>query len=101
MAYNTIPSNPSEISCCSEKSDGESSCHEDDEMNDHKNCEKDCATHDCCAHSSILKNFIQIGFNSNSSEINVITEKIKNEFYNSVHLKDLSYSFWHPPKSFV
>jgi len=83
------------MSCCS----GKSACHENPPENKK---DKGCTDHSCpskdCHFQTV--NFKLIS-ESNFQELEVpkiFTVRSLNEFYISLTFKDLSYSFWHPPK---
>lgn len=90
-----------EISCCSVENSSESDhncCHENETSGD-KDCgDHSCPTHDCHLHSV---NVFHIYFPNNNFENEtkfVSLEKLKSDNYHSLIIKDLSFSFWNPPK---
>lgn len=96
-----------EMSCCAishgEHSDKKSEekkecCHGSDKKEEKKDCGSNCPMPDCKMTISIV---FQLFFEQNKSEeksTELFAENIQNEFYLSLLNKDLSYSFWHPPK---
>ncbi len=96
-----------EMSCCAvpndEHSDKKSEekkgcCHGSDKKEEKKDCGTNCPMPDCNMTISIV---FQLFFEQNKSEektTELFAENIQNEFYLSLLNKDLSYSFWHPPK---
>ncbi|SMC48922.1 hypothetical protein [Moheibacter sediminis] len=101
MAYTSIMVLPDkkEVGCCAEKLDEHHSenSHDSKSCKDEKHCGDNCPTHDCCVHMNVLKNFVQ-NSNPKLNSVSFPLEQIKNEHYLSFYFKDISYSFWHPPK---
>ena len=101
MAYTSILVLPDEkeVGCCAENTDEHhsESSRDSKTCQDEKHCGDNCPTHDCCVHMNVLKNFVQ-QFNSKLNTVSFASKQIKNEYYLSFHFKDISYSFWHPPK---
>lgn len=91
-----------EMSCCT----GENhSCHHSSQKeNQHKkDTHNDCNDTSCPMNSNCqvqtlnLELISENGFEENEA-INTTVKKIKNGHYSSLLLKELIYSFWHPPK---
>lgn len=103
LAHTMIPSVSHEMTCCKEVNDENSTCHiaEHSEKKEHNHCEGNCPTHDCCTHTSTFKNFVQINLEEKSEAAQLISQKIKNEFYRSNHLQDFTFPFWNPPQFVV
>lgn len=106
-AFSLEQAEEKEMSCCTmsheEHSDNKSEekkgcCHGSDKKEEKKDCGNNCPMPDCNMTISIV---FQLFFEQNKSEeksTELFTENIQNEFYLSLLNKDLSYSFWHPPK---
>jgi hypothetical protein len=81
-----------EMKCCA----GKGSCHDKSQKN--KDCgDSNCPSKDCHFQTVTLK----IISETNVQEFThpeTIRLNLKNEFYLSPALKDLTYTFWHPPK---
>lgn len=101
LAYNSVLVLPDkkEIGCCAEKADDLNSdkSHDSKSCKDQNHCQDNCPKHDCCVHMNVLKNFVQ-QYSSNIQLTSFVSEQIKNEHYLNFYFKDISYSFWHPPK---
>lgn len=102
VAYTTIPSSSHEMTCCTEIEDESSICHtsEHSDKKEHQ-CEGNCPTHDCCTHTSVFKNLVQINSSQNSEEIQIIVQKNKSDFYRSGNIQDFTFAFWNPPQFVV
>jgi len=91
-----------EMSCCATDDSAGSEhdcCHSGSPKNEKKNCgDTGCPTNDCHLHTvtSFHIYFPEI-LSENETEI-VSLEKLKSDNYSSLAIKDLSYSFWNPPK---
>lgn len=88
-----------EVSCCAKKD----STHHSENSKDSKSCKDDnhcqgnCPKQDCCVYANMLKNYVQ----QSAQKLQIASfplKQINNEYYLSFHFKDISYSFWHPPK---
>lgn len=101
MAYTSIMVLPDkkEVGCCAEKSDKHPSeaSHDTKNCKDENHCKDNCPTHDCCVHMNVLKNIVQ-NYSQKLQLKSFSSEQIKNEYYLNFYFKDISYSFWHPPK---
>ncbi len=91
-----------EMSCCTtdDSSDSEHDCcHTESPMTKNKSCgDTNCPTNDCHLHQV---NVFHVYFpqDSQEKEIQFISpEKLKSYNYSSLSIKDLSFSFWNPPK---
>lgn len=98
MAYTSIMILPdkTETGCCTENGLEHEQSDEPKDCKDDNHC-KDCNTHDCCVHMNVLKNFVQ-QLHDKTQLIVFYEEQSKNENYLSLYIKDITYSFWHPPK---
>src|SRR5690606_36463163 len=98
----TVEEHVSEMSCCS-TDDSENAdhdcCHSEQPLADDKSCgDNGCPTHDCHLHH-VTAFHIYFPEKSTENEMNLISsEKLKSDNYPSLAIKDLSYSFWNPPK---
>lgn len=101
MAYTSVMVLPDEreMGCCAENTDEHQSddFHDSENCQDEKHCGDNCPTHDCCVHMTVLKNFVQ-QYSQKIQLTSFVSEQIKNEYYLNFYFKDISYSFWHPPK---
>lgn len=106
-SYSTEQHEETEMNCCAMPDDGDSDtksgeekgcCHGSDKKEEKNDCGSSCPMPGCKMTISIV---FQLFFEQNKPEeksIEFFTENIQNEFYLSLLNKDLSYSFWHPPK---
>jgi len=96
----TVEEHTSEMSCCTMDDSEESHdcCHSDEPMTENNCDDKGCPTHDCHLHQ-VISFHVYIPINSSEKEIGINSfEKLKSDNYSSLAIKDLSYSFWNPPK---
>lgn len=96
----TVEEHTSEMSCCAMDDSEESHdcCHSDEPMTENKCGDNGCPTHDCHLHQASSFH-VYIPVNSFEKETEIISsEKLKSDNYSSLAIKDLSYSFWNPPK---
>lgn len=92
-----------EMSCCAMSNDHDPSskkekCSGEPEKKERKkDCGTNCPMPGC--HSVVVTFQLFFETKSEPEEIHLFdSEKVQNEFYLSLLYKDLSYSFWHPPK---
>ncbi len=101
MAYTSIMVLPDkkEVGCCAEKMDEHKSekPHDSKSCKEENNCQDNCPAHDCCVHMNVLKNFVQQS-DQKLNSVSFFVKQINNDHYLSFYFKDISYSFWHPPK---
>ena len=90
-----------EMSCCTKdsKKSEHGCCHSDKTNADKNKCgDKDCPSNDCHLHQV---NVFHIYFPENSAENEsefVFSDKLNSDNTSNLIIKDLSYSFWNPPK---
>lgn len=91
-----------EMSCCTGRNH---SCHHSSQKENHhkKDTHNDCNDTSCPMNSNCqvqtlnLELISENGFEETEA-ISTTVKKIKNGHYSSLLLKELIYSFWHPPK---
>lgn len=88
-----------EMSCCT----GENhSCHQNDEDYHKKNQHNDCSDTTCPMNTCHIQTFSIELISEENPEIKTTPfhspEKVINEHYAELILKELIYSFWHPPR---
>jgi len=91
-----------EMNCCATDDSAGSEhdcCHSENPMTENKSCgDNGCPTHDCHLYQV---NVFHIYFpqDSQEKEMQIISsEKLKTDNHSSLAIKDLSFSFWNPPK---
>lgn len=103
MTYASTISLPKKekMSCCANKAEKHNSENQAKDCKDtHKEdngCKDNCPTNDCCIYVNIMKNFTE-DLNQKFQFFSFPEQQPKNEFYSTPYIKDISYSFWHPPK---
>ena len=89
---NLFEQQKTEMSCCADADD----CH------DSKEDKKGCADGNCPSNDCQLQQLSVKLISENKLEVESIPDfqlnSQKNSFYKSLIFKDLSYSFWHPPR---
>lgn len=95
-----VEAHASEVSCCA-MDDSEMThdcCHEDATLGENKCGDTGCPTKDCHFHQGTVFH-IYFPENSSENEIQILPfEKLISDNYSSLAIKDLSFSFWNPPK---
>src|SRR5690606_25622349 len=96
----TVEQHPTEVNCCTmdDAEEAHDCCHSDEPMTENKCGDKGCPANDCHFHQ-VTAFHIYFPENSLQKEIQILSfEKLKSDNYSSLAIKDLSYSFWNPPK---
>lgn len=95
-----VEAHASEMSCCAMDDSDESHdcCHSDEPVEENKCGDNGCPTNDCHLHQASSFH-VYFPVNPSEKEIGIISsEKLKSDNYSSFPVKDMSFSFWNPPK---
>jgi len=96
----TVEEHASEMSCCAmdDSEEMHDCCHSDEPMTENKCGDNSCPTHDCHLHQVTVFH-VYFPENPSDNETRIISsKKLKSDNYSSLIIKDLSFSFWNPPK---